>query len=76
MALAVALFNITETTAKKSKKSKKSSDIPSLHDSTFWPAPSEAKELPVETPEKKEKRPPRGMLKTRLSLNIQSRKID
>ncbi|CAO3687278.1 unnamed protein product [Umbelopsis ramanniana] len=49
-----------EAAAKKSKKSKKSTDIPSLQDSTSWPAPSEAKELPVESTEKKEKRPPRG----------------
>ncbi|GAB5586324.1 hypothetical protein Unana1_01224 [Umbelopsis nana] len=49
-----------ESTAKQSKKSKKSSDIPSLQDSTSWPAPSEVKELPVESSEKKEKRPPRG----------------
>ncbi|KAI8581386.1 hypothetical protein K450DRAFT_232816 [Umbelopsis ramanniana AG] len=32
----------------------------SQEDSTSWPAPSEAKELPVESAEKKEKRPPRG----------------
>jgi hypothetical protein len=50
----------TETTSKKSKKSKKSADLPSLQDSTSWPAPNEAKELPVEASEKKEKRPPRG----------------
>lgn len=60
--LAQFFFRIiwTEAAAKKSKKSKKSTDIPSLQDSTSWPAPSEAKELPVESTEKKEKRPPRG----------------
>jgi hypothetical protein len=52
---------LLEATSKKSKKPKKSSDLPSLQDSTSWPVPSEAKELPVETSEKKEKRPPRGM---------------